>query len=154
MRTSPTSSSRRSSRRLASYEPLAERSPEDVPGSLGLEGDDAVSRGAEPILPRAHAHVHPGAQPIIQSTKSGLRTSRGEIGADGEDLGPGVAIVTPRRENAQATSESGRALRLAISSECSPLFQSRALGVGLAHAGWRTAASVSVVPECLPLSVE
>jgi hypothetical protein len=126
---------KRNSGLLASYDPLADRSPEESPGALSLLADDSVARGAEPILPRAHAHVHPGSQPMSQSTKSGLSTSRCEIWPDGEDSGPGVAVVAPWREKAQASSLSGREFRAAVTSECSPLFQSLALGVGQANPG-------------------
>lgn len=103
---------------------LAERERRDL-------RDDGVAEGAKA--------VHPIGKPISASTNAGLRTARCD------PLGPAFSVVGARRE---ACVFNGREFLFACDG---PAVFAESCTVGVAHI---FAASVSVVPECLPLSVE
>lgn len=126
----------------------------------GLGGDDGVAEGAEAI-----GTVHEGGNPIRASTKHGFRTAFAD---------PSFPAVSVRR-----TWRPSKPFVGTSASAQAPSFQSRVVGVihsaasrerfapcvecrsapgrrpscevGVGHS---RAASVSVVPECRPLSVE
>lgn len=124
-------------------------SPQESEGGGCLVWDDAVAEETEKLdsVKPARSQCHP----INHATNAGLRESRGEPGCDVEDSAPAFDVSGARGpwwQAAHACFASGRAFLSAVSSECSPLFQSRAVAVAhsasTGHFGKRTAASVAV----------
>ncbi|MFP2898770.1 hypothetical protein [Corallococcus sp. 4LFB] len=68
--------------------------PKDSQGVSGLLGDDAVAVEAEQVDALQASRCQ--RQPINHATKSGLRESRGELGADSEDVSPAVDVSGAR----------------------------------------------------------
>jgi hypothetical protein len=98
---------------------------EDEEGGGCLLWHHPVSEEPEKILAGSQS------QPINHALNKGLRSSRGQVGGGPENSGPKIEVIRSgwERAHAQACSFSGRLFLLAVFSEWSTFFPSRAAHV-------------------------